>query len=502
MITAARKKSAGSGMTGWGAFIFCFLLTGVSARGEEANWLNIALPGRPMTFMPVEVDDAVSTTVLQNNVFEGLVRYDESRHVIEPALAVDWELDGTGLVWTFNLREGVRFHDGSPLTAGEVVDCYRGNPKFEGQIEKTGPLQVRCVLPRVLVGFLKTISNVKYAVAKTLPGGGVVGTGPFFLDQWNPAEKIVLKSFGDYWRGKSTLEGVNFRCLVNAREALKQMREGSIDVFAVVPPSLAGEIQADKNIVLSVLKGANTCFIYINTSRPPLDKTEFRQALNLGINRENIIRDVYLKQAMECAGILPPVIGGRSGGPGRVGYDPAAAREIVKKYLNGKKHVFKLIGLPYMRPYCPEPNHMARLIAGYLKGIGLKIEYVQTKSMADFMERIGGDDYDFIVDGWIISSGNPDDFYTGLFGIGEADCLYGSCWKNEQFESLILHARETVPEENQMELYERADRIIFQEYPWIILVHSNQLGAYRKGVSGLVFSPTGELRLHAVGKNI
>jgi peptide/nickel transport system substrate-binding protein len=468
----------------------------LSAASDE--WLNVALTGKPVTCEPQAVGDAVSLAVIHNNVFESLVRYGKQRLVLEPALAVSWKVEQAGKVWVFTLRDGVLFHDGSSLTSDDVIDSFGKNPFFKGRMERVDRLRVRCILPDKRAGCLKTMSQVHYAISKTLPDGSIVGTGPFVLSEWNPSNRVILETFKDYWGKRSALGGVTFHCSMKVSDALSLMRQGEIDFIDIVPPSLADEIEADDELVLSVLEGVNVSFININTHRSPLGEPEFRRALNLAINREEIIRDVYFGHAISCRGLLPPAIGGDEEGPPKIAYEPREAKDIIKKYMDRENRIFKMAGLPFSRPYCPEPYALARLVIRYLEKAGLKIEYYQPDT---WIPREDRGVYDFIIAGWVLDSRNPDDFFTNTLGIGGVDTFLGSLWRNELFESLLLQARTTVSVRKRWQLYRQADDIFFEEYPWILLIHTNQLCAYRKGIMGFISSPTGELRLGEVSKN-
>jgi dipeptide transport system substrate-binding protein len=261
-----------------------------------------------------------------------------------------------------------------------------------------------------------------------------------------------------------------------------------------VPPDYADVITGDHNLVLERHEGVNVAYITMNIERYPLDQPDFRRALNMLINRENIINKIYSGQAVQCRGLLPPVIGGNMEREPRAKYDPEEAKKIIEKYQVEEGRVFKLVGLPFLRSYCPDPNQMARLIAGYMKGVGLKLEYLPTYSMEDYFEKIADTEFDFIVDGYVIDSPSRDDFYTYVFGVG-VDYPYEIRWKSEEFDSLVCKARSITDDKEREKVYARAEDLFFSEYPWIILVHSNELAAYRKDVEGLVIIPTGEIRL-------
>ncbi|MBN1164371.1 MAG: hypothetical protein JXB45_07315 [Candidatus Krumholzibacteriota bacterium] len=478
-----------------------FLICPLWAEGWDR--LNVSLSGRPVTQDPGQVADAYSSTIMLNNLFETLVRYDNDRGLtIEPCLAESWNVQQAGREWIFNIRKGVRFHDGSELTADDIVRAFSNSNEFMGKVYKTGPWEVKCEFADKRAGFVKTVSQCSFAISKLLPDGSRVGTGPFRLEQWNPDDKIILRAFDQYWGAPAQVEEVYFHCSVGIDDAVALLENGQIDIVDIIPPPLVRDLHDKENIVLSTLEGVNISFVQINVYQPPLDDPELRLALNMLLNVDNIIEVVFSGQASPCRGLLPPIVGGVKEGPPRIRYDPVEARKIINRYPELKDKTLRLVGLPSPRPYCPEPNSMARLIAGYLKGAGLKIEYIRTSSMTDYLDRMKNGEYDLIISGWVLDSRNPDDFYSILFGIGGIPTPNTHNLKDELFESLVLQARTTVSLKKQWEFHHKASDRFFEQVPWMMIAHTNHISATRNGIAGLRVSPTGELRLVGVSKNV
>ncbi|MBN1164370.1 MAG: ABC transporter substrate-binding protein, partial [Candidatus Krumholzibacteriota bacterium] len=239
----------------------------VGAQSE--SWLNVALSGSPVTCDPAKINDALSTSILQNNVFEPLVRYDGDKFAtIEPNLAVSWETREAGKIWIFHLRPGVRFHDGTLLTAADVVNSIKRNRQFTELVEEIGGLTIRILCQTKRVDFLKTVSKAEYGIAKVLPQGGLAGTGPFYIERWEPSSRIILRTFDLCWRERPNFTGVRFHCGLSGEEAVARMKAGEIDLIDILSPSLADRIKADEDLVLSILKGTNICYVQINTQHP------------------------------------------------------------------------------------------------------------------------------------------------------------------------------------------------------------------------------------------
>ncbi|MCD6378995.1 hypothetical protein J7M07_00940, partial [bacterium] len=114
---------------------------------------------------------------------------------------------------------------------------------------------------------------------------------------------------------------------------------------------------------------------------------------------------------------------------------------------------------------------------------------------------IANGSYDLLLSGWVIESNNPDDFYSQVIGVGSEKSVFGVSWENMKFDSMILEARKTVSLNKQYKLYTAAEKIFFDECPWIILAHPNKLCAYNKNIQGINVTPTAEMRFFNVIKN-
>ncbi|MBD3425157.1 MAG: hypothetical protein GF417_12040 [Candidatus Latescibacteria bacterium] len=486
-------------------FCFCFLLALMLAPSvilaDDSGTLNVALTGIPDSHSLWDTNDGVSQMIFLNNTFECLVRYRDDYKILEPCLATSWDVEESGRVWAFTLRDDVYFHDGSKLSTDDVIESYRRIPSCNIVVERIDDLRFRCILPEKRSNFLKSIVQPRYVIARILPDSTLAGTGPFRLALWNPKESVRLERFDQYWGGAAPLDVVIYHPSLKALEALSMMRRGEIDLIDIITPDLARTVEDDHELILESLDAVNICHVHINIERTPLDQIEFRRALNLAVDKESILDEAYHGQARTCGGLLPPVIGGESETPARIGYDPAEARMIIEKYSESTDRVLKVVGLPYSRPYCPDPEAVAEMILSDLESVGLSVEYVSTSSMSDYRKKMIGSDYDLLIGGWIIDSRDPDVFLTSLFSVdGPGSGYYSVNWSNMVFRSSILQARSTVSIHKKWRLYQAATDEFFREYPWILLAHTNQQSVHRKVTRGLKISLTGEMRLGKVSK--
>jgi dipeptide transport system substrate-binding protein len=122
--------------------------------------------------------------------------------------------------------------------------------------------------------------------------------------------------------------------------------------------------------------------------------------------------------------------------------------------------------------------------------------------MKEYIEYVENGDYDLLLSGWVIESYNPDDFYVRVLGTDDGLSVFGVNWSDMIFNSMITNARKTISLKKQWEFYMTAEKIFFDECPWIILAHSNRLFAYRKEIRGLGLTSNFELRIYGVYKKL
>jgi len=482
-------------------FVFFFLFLSSSAV-QSGEWLKVALTDRPVTADPAEAKDYVSDFIIYGNVYETLVRYGSKNRTIEPGLALKWEVEKSGKEWVFTLRKNVVFHDGSEFTADNVVSSVRRIKQYHGEIIKNDRYSVRFILPDARAEFIKTLTKCTYAIVKLIPDGSLVGTGPFLIDEWKPENKVVLKVFDSYWDGITKLEGVIYFSGTGIQKSLEGIKNGNYDLVDMIPQPFAKDFELQEGVVLSAIKGVNLSFVHLNINNPPLDNIKFRRAMNMAINKEKLIKDIYDGRALKSYSLYPVSNNmDQRASYDHIKYNPVEAKRIISGCLKGKDHEFRLIGLPSPRPYCPNPYAEARLVAGYLKGAGMNISYYQPQSMKEYIDIVTNSDYDLLLSGWVIESNNPDDFYSQVIGVGSQKSVYGVSWENQKFDSVIIEARRTISVDKQTKLYLAAEKVFYEECPWIILAHPDKLCAYSKNIQGINVTPTAEMRLFNVIKN-
>ncbi|HWU90120.1 MAG TPA: ABC transporter substrate-binding protein, partial [Kofleriaceae bacterium] len=284
-------------------------------RRRDPGALVVAQAADVQLLDPVRVQDSESIEV-STLLFEGLVRWTADGTEVEPGLARSWEVSADGRVWTFQLRPGVVFHDGTPLDAAAVAFSFerlllRTHPHYLAAAdadywrslmkEVTGvvPIDRETVEIRVARSYAPLLSNL--AMFPIVSPAAVreqgdefkahpVGTGPFRFESWQRGDSVVVRRFEQYWGDAPLLDQIVFRVVVDARQRLVDLESGSVDLATGILPDEQPFVELHPDLELHVARGSNVSYLAFNMARHPFDDRSVRRALAHAINKEPIVR--------------------------------------------------------------------------------------------------------------------------------------------------------------------------------------------------------------------
>ncbi len=448
----------------------------VVARGNDANSLD---PAESTSFEAIKVADWT---------FDGLVRFDGNSHEIVPALAESWSISDDGLVWTFNLRKDVSFHDGTPLNADAVVfslerqrdkehpyhcsDCRRWTAKF-ASIEKTSAVDEHTVeirlsepAPALLVNLAFYIGYIVSPTAVTSDPEGFrsnpVGTGPFKFVRWERDNFLEYEANADYYLGPPKVDRLVVRVIPNNDVRLLALKKGEVHLIYGVPFPQFDEVDNDPELTLHQSSTLGISFVAINTEKPPFDDVRVRRAVNHAINKDRIFQTVFFGRGDVANQVIPPNWWGHSPDATVYEYDLEKAKALMAEAGQADGFETTLTSWTNPRPYLPAPRDAVSLIKTDLAQIGIEVE-VETMNWSTFRESRGKGDYGMTMGGWISGTLDPDGIIYALFHsryIREKDALNWGRYRDEDLDRALETARGIYDQEERDPLYrEAADRI-------------------------------------------
>jgi glutathione transport system substrate-binding protein len=496
------------GLLSLGSFLVIFGLTTPGLAGEKV--ITVAQYADAVSLDPQHTNDNASYSI-EKPMLEGLIGFNEKMEQI-PQLAERWDASPDARVYTFYLRKGVKFHDGTPFNAAAVkanFDRIR-NPenklrrytlyKIISQIDVLDEYTVRFTLAEPFGAMIATFAH---------PAGGInspaavkkygqdyeknpVGTGPYKFQEWVPNDHITLVKNPDYWdkANDAKVDRIIVKPVPEDGTRIAMLQKGDAQFINPVPYSMAELVRADKNLTLAESEAIYTYWVAMNTQKKPFSDVRVRQAMNYAINKEAIIKAVLRGHGKPADSPLAPRVWGHT--PVKsYPYDPAKAKALLAEagYPNGFKTLLRGVAQT-------DPKEIMVAIQGQLKQVGVDVEVLALPAAALSADRFkpleenrGQMDYA----GWSPSTGDADWGIRPLltkdnwpptnFTIG--------FYTNPRLEELVKSALQTSDSAKRKAAYAEAQRVIMDDCPWVFLWVNYLLGGTRANVGGISIQPDG-----------
>ncbi len=492
---------------------------GGKASGKEKT-LVFGRGGDSTSLDPSRVTEG-ETFKVTVNLFETLVNFGEQDTTIKPGLAKDWTTSDDGLTYTFNLEEGVKFHDGTDFNADAVVANFArwsaGDAEkfpyyssmfggFDGDEEAViesvtadDDKTVVFTLKRPQAPFLKNLAMSMFAISspEAFAKGddeyerNPVGTGPFKFVEWKPNDSITIEKNADYWQeGLPKLDKVVFRAIPDNAARLNALTSGEIDLADGINPADGAKIEGDSKLQLFERPSMNVGYLGLTVTRPPFDKKEVRQAMNYAIDKQTIIDSFFEGRAESAKNPMPSSISGYNDEIEEYAYDPEKAKELLKAAGLEDGFEMELWAMPVPRPYMPDGTKVAEVIQSNLADVGIKAKIVSYE-WATYLDKASKGEADAFMLGWTGDNGDADNFLYVLLDEDNIASNNYTYFKNDETHKLFLEAQTEVDEDKRNELYMKAQEILHEEAPWVPLAHSTPLLGGAADLTGFVPHPTG-----------
>ncbi|MET0456090.1 MAG: ABC transporter substrate-binding protein [Mycobacterium sp.] len=467
--------------------------------GQGSGNLIAAIAGEPDQLDPQKTTAYFSFEVLEN-VFDTLVEPDENLEM-RPALAESWETSPDQLTWTFHLRTGVTFHDGSPFTADDVVYSYRriideklaNVDKFSAvtDVIAQGPdtvvIRVAHPTPNLLTN-LGGFKGMAIVSRRNVDGGEIathpVGTGPFSFVSQKSGDSIVLKANPTYWGGAPKIPGVTFQFITEPSTALSALQAGEIDWTDSVPTQRISQLKDDDSLRLAVTASNDYWYLALNEARAPWNDVRVRQAIAYGIDRQSIVQATSYGSAKANQLAIP------EGNPwytpfDTYRYDIDKAKSLLQEAGASPDHLDMLVTSEY-----PETITAAQVIADNLSPLGITVD-IRTVDFATWLDEQNSGHFDMLMMGWL-GNIDPDDFYYAQHhtdGTSNAQKF-----SNPDVDRLLDAGRVEVDRQARQRDYAQAATIIADQVSYLYLYNPSVIQAWTTNLSGYDARRDGAIR--------
>ncbi len=500
------------------------------ALAQPGSQIVIGLQAEPVTLDVAQLSDYNSSRAAME-MYEGLVRFKDGSTEIEPGLAESWEVSDDGLVYTFHLRPGVTFHDGTPVNAEAVrfsferqidpENPYHDTGEFPyaeftlgdiDSVEAVDDLTVRITLKETFAPFLANMAM--HAAAIVSPTAVMrygrdfsehpVGAGPYRFVSWQRGVEVILEANPDYWRGAPKVQRLIFRPIVEDQARLAALEAGEIDLAVNLPPDDLPRLRDDPRFTFAEQPGMHTWYLVFNVTKEPFDDPRVRQAVAHAIDRDAIVQAILGGTGETAVNFLPPVVWSYTDDVEAYPYDPERARELLAEagYPDGFAVEF---WVPESGSGMQQSVAMGTVIQDFLGRVGIDVT-IQQFEWGTYLDRVivpvdQADSVPAMFEmSWIGDNGDPDNFLYILLSGDQfpANGFNLGYYDNDEVDELLRTARTTTDQAARVPLYQEAQRLIMADLPVLPVDHETQIVVLDANITGFVPHPTGVFRFENV----
>ena len=516
----------------------------MGASSQSKDTFVFATEGDPVLIDGAFVSDGPSLRIIYQ-IFDTLVRYKPGTGKIQPALAQSWTTSKDGLKWTFKLRTGVKFHDGTAFNAravcfnfnrqyalpahlqGEGVNYYwytvfggyakpgAGNPGPDKSLYRgckaVNASTVRLLLNRRSTSFLGGLALSNFGIASptalvkyrandaTVGADGVlrptgtfgtknpIGTGPYKLQSWTIGDRLVLIRNDQYWGPKAKLRRVIVRPIADNTARLQALQTGEVDGINLVQPQDIATIKSNRNLKVLDRPAFNIGYVGLNQRKGPLAKLKVRQAIAHGLDRRAVVGAFYGGRGTVANQFLPPGLEGyATKGVPEYPFNPARAQQLLREA--GETLPVPLeFWYPTDRPrgYMPDPPRNFQAFAASLERSGFKVTPHPAPWRGGYVAGLQGGDAQIYLFGWTGDFVDPANFLNVHFGSETAQ--FG--FRNQALFSLLAKADAEPDLEKRAVLYQRASVMVMKFLPMVPYANNKPALGFKRSVQGYVTSP-------------
>lgn len=469
--------------------------------------------GRPASVTSLDLHNQITSNnaFAIDKVFESLVAFDSKGEIVD-WLAKSHNISEDGLTYTFVLRDGLKFSNGTDVTAEDAVFSLERHLKVEGPLAISAKVNtikaqdnktIVIALKEAYTPFISELSNFSNGILPNNFGGvseeeffkNPIGTGPFVVEKWDPAGDLNFTKNPYYWQeGKPYIDKLVYKLIEDDSQAINQLKAGEVDAIESLALQNANEIKDGADTTVVTNGSWVTEQLFFNTLDEHFSDVHVRRALALALDREGLTKALTFGYAQTANSLLPTTIPYHSNDTIKsLNFDITAAKEELAKSAFPDGFTTKLLVASGNSTRAQE----AQIIQAAGQSIGINIE-IESIELATFRERFFA--YDFAA---MLNSGQADSpeansiiaFQTDPEGFSKS---YWTHYTNDEVTKLLYEGQKTADGDGRAEIYSKLLQTLADEVPYIPLYYPDILKGIRSSVEGLVVLPNGSVRFEEV----
>jgi peptide/nickel transport system substrate-binding protein len=486
-------------------FLFVLLAAGITADADaDSRVLTVLVPAEFPHLDPAETISG-DQYMVKYHIYNRLYRFSEKLEPI-PELVVNESVSEDGTTWTFDIRPGVKFHDGTPCDAQAIKYTYDRMMKGGGRMQKAlfSPIkesQVKSDTRVVMItdGLFPALrNNLSHPDAAIVCptadqklgkkfGRQPVGAGPYRFGEWVSGDHLTVIRNDQYYGKLPYFERIVFKFVGDATTRPLMVETGDADVALRVLPADVPRLKKNTSVTVGQIWGRNIYFA-LNCAKQPFNDVRVRRAANYAVDKQAIV-DRILSGAGKPAHSLVEAVQGTIDA-GFYEYNPDKAKALIKEAgATGSKVVLLSPTTRYLLD-----SEVAQAVAGYLRAVGLDVEVRAIGDWPSYVDIVRRRDFDMYMLGWGGSTGDPDNaFRLTLSGPRAGKLWNAGSYSNPEVDRLIVEGAKEFDQARRAEIYAKIQKMVWNEAPWLFMHRLKIFMAYKAGIEGIVTLPGTEM---------
>ncbi len=509
-----------------------------SGDSGSGSTFTFGAAGAPEMFDPLYATDGETFRVTRQ-IFQGLLGIEPGSAEVVPELATDWSSNEAGTEWTFQLRDDVKFQDGTDFNAeavcanfermfdqnkagqvaaeywGYVMGGFSNDPKSSlyKSCEATGDYEAVVTITRATSGFptMLTLSSLAMQSPTAMEEGNAndiategegfsfpeyadnpVGTGPFTFDSYDEANgSITLTANDDYWGDPPKSDELVFRVIPDESTRRQELEAGSINGYDLPSPTDWAGLESEGNSV-EIRDPFNIFYVGLNPeANPVLKNDQVREALQYAIDREQLVKTQLPEGAEVATQFMPDTVSGYNSDLQPYPYDPDKAKQLLQQAGEPNLELTFAYPTDVSRPYMPDPQELYDAIRGNLEDVGIKVNVETASWNGGYLDNVTAGKYDAYLLGWTGDYDAAFNFIGTFFGnLKENDFATSQYPWGKTLAQDLQDADAVVDEQERATAFETINQQIMEDYlPGIPISHSPPALVVGPDVEGVIPSP-------------